>query len=76
MGRVCRMHGREGECTQDFWWESQKKKTIGRHRRRRKDNIKIYLREQGWGGMDSIHLAQDKERMRAVVNMVINLRVL
>jgi hypothetical protein len=39
------------------------------------DNIKMHLREIGWVGMDSIDLAQDKDRWRALVNTVMNLRV-
>jgi hypothetical protein len=33
------------------------------------------LRETGWGGMDWIHPAQDKDQWRAPVNTVMNLRV-
>jgi hypothetical protein len=32
------------------------------------DNIKINLREIGWGGMDWIHLAQDRDKCRALVS--------
>jgi hypothetical protein len=39
------------------------------------DNIKINLREVGWGGMDWIDLAQDRDKWRALVNTVMNLRV-
>jgi hypothetical protein len=39
------------------------------------DNIKIDLREIGWGGMDWIYLAQDKEQWRALVNTVMNHQV-
>jgi hypothetical protein len=38
-------------------------------------NIKMYLREIGWGCMDWIHLAEDRDRWRALVNIVMNLRV-
>jgi hypothetical protein len=40
------------------------------------DNIKIDLREIGWDGMDWIDLAQDICQWRALVNTVMNLRVL
>jgi hypothetical protein len=39
------------------------------------DNIKIDLRETGWDGMNWIKLAQDRDQWRALVNMVMNLRV-
>jgi hypothetical protein len=35
---------------------------LGRPRRRWEDNIKIDHREIGWGGMDSIDLAQDRDQ--------------
>jgi hypothetical protein len=39
------------------------------------DNIKMVLRVIGWAGMDWIGLAQDNDQWRALVNMVMNLRV-
>jgi hypothetical protein len=39
------------------------------------DNIKIDLREIGWGGMDWIDVAQDREEWKDLVNAVMNLRV-
>jgi hypothetical protein len=49
---------------------------LGRPRRRCEDNIKIDVKEVGWGGMDWIGLVQDMEQWRALVNTVMNLRVL
>jgi hypothetical protein len=40
------------------------------------DNIRIYLGEVGWGDVDWIGLAQDRNRWRALVNTIMNLRVL
>jgi hypothetical protein len=51
------------------------KRPLGRPRCRWVDNIKIDLRETGWDGMDWIDLAQDRDQWRALVNMVMNLRV-
>jgi hypothetical protein len=50
------------------------RRPLGRSRRRWEDNIKIDLREVGWG-MDWMDLAQDKNRWRAVVNAVTNFQV-
>jgi hypothetical protein len=51
------------------------RRPLGSPRRRWEDNIKIDLREVGWGGMDWISLAKDRDRWRAFVNAVMNLRV-
>jgi hypothetical protein len=51
------------------------KSPLGRPRRMWVDNIKMDLREIGWGGMDWIELAQDRDQWRALVNTVLNLRV-
>jgi hypothetical protein len=50
-------------------------KPLGRFRRRWEENIKIDVRDIGWGGMDWINLAQDKDQWRALVNTLINLQV-
>jgi hypothetical protein len=49
--------------------------TTRKTRRGWEDNIKMDLREIGWGGMDWIDLAQDRDQWRAFVNMAMNLRV-
>jgi hypothetical protein len=48
---------------------------LGRPRHRWEDNIKVDLQEVGRGGMDWIGLAQDRERWRSLVNVVMNLQV-
>jgi hypothetical protein len=48
---------------------------LGRPRRRWLDNIKMDIVEVGWGDVDWIGLAQDRDRWRALVNSVLNLRV-
>jgi hypothetical protein len=52
------------------------KRLLGRPRRRWEDGIRMDFREIGRWGVEWIHLAQDRDRWRAVVNAVINLRVL
>jgi hypothetical protein len=49
------------------------KRPRGRPRRRWVDNIKMDLLEIGWGGVDWIDLAQDRDNWRALVNAVLNL---
>ena len=51
------------------------KRPLGRPRRRWEDNIKMDIKEMECGGMDLIELVQDRDRWRAVLNAVINLRV-
>ena len=59
-----------------FWWGNPEgNRPLGIARRRWEDNIKMDLQEMGCGGMDWIELAQDRDRWRALVNAVMNLRV-
>jgi hypothetical protein len=51
------------------------KRLLGRPRRRWEDNIRMDLQEVGCGVMDWIGLAQERDRWRAIVNAVMNLRV-
>ena len=52
------------------------KRPLGRPRHRWRDNIKMDLQEVWSGGMDWMELAQDRNRWRALVNVLMNLRVL
>jgi hypothetical protein len=52
------------------------KRPLRRPRRRWETGIRMDLREIGWGSVEWIYLAQGRERWRAVVNAVMNLRVL
>jgi hypothetical protein len=56
-------------------WRAEGRRPLGRPRRRWEDNIKMDRREIGFGDVDWIHLAQDGDRWRALVNTVMNLRV-
>jgi hypothetical protein len=51
------------------------RRPLGRPRRRWEDNIKMDRRETGFGYVNWINLAQDRDRWRAVVNTVMNFRV-
>jgi hypothetical protein len=52
------------------------KRPLGRPRHRRGDGIKMDLREIGWRGVAWIHLAEDRDRWRALLIAVMNLQVL
>jgi hypothetical protein len=56
--------------------EPEGRRQLGRPRRRWENGIRMDLEEIGWGGVEWIHLAQDSDRWRALVNAVMNLRVL
>jgi hypothetical protein len=51
------------------------RRPLGRPRRRWEDNIKMGLREIGFGDVDRINLAQDRDEWRILVNTVMNLQV-
>jgi len=52
------------------------RRQLGRHRSRWEENIKMDLQEVGSEGIDWIDLAQDRDRWRAVVKVVMSLRIL
>ena len=74
VGHVARMGKKRGVYRVSAW-KPEGKRPRGRPRHRWENNIKMDLQEVGCGGMDWIELAQDKNRCRAFVNAVMNLRV-
>jgi hypothetical protein len=58
-----------------FVGKPEGKRPLGRPRSRWVDNIRMDLREMGWGDVDGIGLAKDRSRWRALVNSVLNFRV-
>jgi hypothetical protein len=65
-------------CIHSYYWLIlfiEGKRPLGRPRRRWEDNMGMNLQEVGCGGMDWIELAQDRDKWRAILNAIINLRV-
>ena len=73
-GPVTRMGERRG-LYRVLVGKSERRRPLGRSRRRWDDNIKMELQEVGCGDMDWIELAQDRHRWRALVVAVMNLQV-
>jgi len=59
-----------------FWSEMLKKRALWRPMVRWEDNIKIDLREMWWERVDWTRLAQKRDRWRAFLNTVMNLRIM
>ena len=73
-GHVARM--REDRGVQRVLVEKpEEKRSLGRPRRRWEDNIKMDLKEVGWGRGDWMELAQDRDSWRALVSTVRDFRV-
>ena len=73
IGHVARM-GEGRDVHRVLVGKPEGKRPLGRPRRRWEDNVKMDLREVGVSG-DWMELAQDRDRLRALVNTVMNLRV-
>jgi hypothetical protein len=73
-GHVPRM-GQLRNAYKIFIGKPEGKRSLERPRCRWEDNININLREIWLEGVDYIQLAQDRDRWRALVNTVMNLRV-
>jgi hypothetical protein len=74
MGGACGMYGGQERCIQGLVGRHDWKRPFGRPRSRWDDNVKIDLQEVGWGDMNWIDLARDRDRWRGLVNAVMNLR--
>jgi hypothetical protein len=68
--------GEERKMYKVLMGKPEGKKPLGRPRRRWEDGIRMDPRDIGLGGVDWIRLSQDRNRWRAVVRAVMNLRVL
>jgi hypothetical protein len=73
MGGACGAHG-EVRGAYILVGRPEGRRPLGRPGRRWEDSIKMDLKEIGFGDVDWIHLAQDRDRWRALVNTVVNLR--
>jgi hypothetical protein len=69
------MYEGQERYVQGFGGETREEEPLARPGGRWEYNIKIDVQEVGWGGMDGLDLAQDRDRWGAVVNVVLNLRV-
>jgi hypothetical protein len=72
VGGSCSTHERVEKSIQNFGPENLKGRD---HSEDLEDNIRMDVREIAWEGVDWMHLAHCKNQWRALVNMVINLRV-
>jgi hypothetical protein len=73
-GHVARMGEKRNACRL-LVRKPEGKRPLGRPRRRWVDNIRMDLLDIGWDGVDWIGLAQDRDKLRALANSVMNLRV-
>jgi hypothetical protein len=73
MGRACSTHEKR-HAYKVLVGKPEGRRPLGRLRCRWEDNINMNLREIGWGDIDWIHMVQDKDQWRALMNMVMNLR--
>jgi hypothetical protein len=75
MDRAFSTNGEKRNAYRILVGKPEGKRPLGRPRHRWVSNIKMDFREAWWDGMNWIDLAQDRDRWRALVNTVMNLRV-
>jgi hypothetical protein len=74
VGHVARL-GDGGVAYKNVVGRPEGNSPLGRPRRRWEDKVTIDLQKVGYGGMDWVALAQDRDRWPALVNVVMNIRV-
>jgi hypothetical protein len=74
-GHVARMGGKRRFAYKVFVGKPEAKRPLGRCKHRWEDNIHTDIQDVGWGGVDWIHVAQERDKWFAVVNAVMNLRL-
>jgi hypothetical protein len=75
MGGPCSTNGEKRNAYRLLVGKPEGKRPLGRPRSRLVDNIRMDLGEVGWGDVDWIGLAQDRDKQRSLVNAVTNLRI-
>jgi hypothetical protein len=76
VGGTCGTNGRGEESVQGFVGKQEVKRALGKPKRTWEDGIRMDLREIVCVNIEWIQFAQDRDRWRALVNMIMNLRVL
>jgi glucose dehydrogenase len=75
MSRECNINVEKKNAYRILVGKPEGKRPLGRQRHRWMSNNKMDFREIGWGDMDWIDLAQDRDQWKAIVNTVMNLQV-
>ena len=75
MGGACSAYGGDERRIQGSGGKPEGKRPFGRPKLRWEDNIKMDLQEVGCWVMNGIELTEDRDRWRALVNAVMNIRV-